>query len=108
MKKIRKKNLPNIIYATISIFIFAALLFMLVFFLLDIEKAEKKEAAWVLESSLKKAAVNCYAIEGFYPPTIKYIEDNYNVYINKNSFTVHYETFASNIMPNIIVFEKGG
>ena len=46
-----------------------------------------------------RTAVQCYSIEGIYPPNVDYMEANYKYYI-------HYDAFASNIMPTIEVYEK--
>lgn len=50
--------------------------------------------------------VECYSIEGIYPPNVKYIEDNYNFTYDKTKYYIHYDAFASNIMPTIEVYEK--
>ena len=53
-----------------------------------------------------RTAVECYAIEGIYPPNVKYMEDNYNLSYDKTKYYIHYDAFASNIMPTIAVYEK--
>ena len=53
-----------------------------------------------------RTAVECYAIEGIYPPNVKYMEDNYNFSYDDTKYYIHYDAFASNIMPTIEVYEK--
>ena len=53
-----------------------------------------------------RTAVECYAIAGIYPPNVKYMEDNYNLSYDKTKYYIHYDAFASNIMPTIEVYEK--
>ena len=53
-----------------------------------------------------RTAVECYAIEGIYPPDVQYMEDNYNLSYDKTKYFIHYDAFASNIMPTIEVYEK--
>ena len=53
-----------------------------------------------------RTAVECYAIEGIYPPNVQYMEDNYNLSYDKTKYFIHYDAFASNIMPTIEVYEK--
>ena len=60
-----------------------------------------------LEEALARAAVSCYAIEGAYPPTLDYLVENYGVRINEKHFTVMYELYASNLMPDITVIYNG-
>ena len=40
------------------------------------------EQAKVQEEAIRKAAVTCYAIEGRYPESLKYVKDNYNVIVD--------------------------
>lgn len=56
-----------------------------------------------LEKAIKKAAVQCYAIEGFYPPDVDYLADHYGVIINKDKYVVSYTAFTANNMPDIKV-----
>ena len=59
-----------------------------------------------LETALRRAAVACYASEGVYPPTEDYLVQHYGVQIDHERYTVFYEIFADNIMPDITVLEK--
>jgi len=60
-----------------------------------------------LESALRRAAVACYAAEGVYPPTMEYLTEQYGVQVEEEKYIVFYEIFASNLMPEITVLEKG-
>ena len=59
-----------------------------------------------LETALRRASVACYAAEGVYPPTLDYLTEHYGIQIGED-YTVFYEVFASNLMPEITVLEKG-
>jgi len=59
-----------------------------------------------LESALRRSAAACYAAEGIYPPTLDYLTEHYGVQI-EDRYIVFYEVFASNLMPDITVLEKG-
>lgn len=59
-----------------------------------------------LEKAVRRAAVACYAAEGFYPPDLDYIREEYGVQIDEDRYVVAYEIFAENIMPKIRVMEK--
>ena len=56
-----------------------------------------------LEDSIRRAAVACYATEGYYPPNVEYLQDHYGIQINDDRFSVYYEVFAENLMPDITV-----
>ncbi len=72
----------------------------------NIHKANEKEKFEILSDAIKRSAVQCYAIEGFYPPSIEYLEDNYGLVVDHDSYVVSYRVFASNIMPDIEVYIK--
>ena len=57
----------------------------------------------VQKRAIERAAVLCYALEGFYPPQIKYLEDKYGLIVDRDKFMVRYSTFGSNIRPEISV-----
>ena len=50
--------------------------------------------------------MTCYASEGVYPPDLEYLKDHYGVQIDEERYTVFYERFAQNLMPDITVLEK--
>lgn len=56
--------------------------------------------------AIKRAAVQCYALEGSYPPDISYLEEHYGLVLNRDKFYYYYQTFGSNIMPQVGVYEK--
>ena len=64
----------------------------------------EEEGARNLVQAVRRASVQCYAIEGRYPPSVEYLEENYGIAIDRERYHVFYEGFASNIMPDITVF----
>jgi len=60
----------------------------------------------ILADAIDRSAVQCYAIEGFYPPDIEYLEDNYGLVVDYDKYVISYSVFASNIMPEVEVFIK--
>lgn len=61
-----------------------------------------------LEDAVRRAAVTCYACEGVYPPTLAYLQEHYGVQVDEDRYTVFYEAFAENLMPEITVLENEG
>lgn len=60
-----------------------------------------------LEQAVRKAAVSCYVAEGAYPPDLEYLQQHYGLQINSTRYTVMYDVFAENLMPDITVVENG-
>ena len=88
----------------ILVLLFAFLIFFLFFMAFsDIDSDKTAEDRIQLEKAIKNAAVSCYAIECAYPPSIDYLVDHYGVQIDTRRFTVKYELYASNLMPDITV-----
>lgn len=59
-----------------------------------------------IEKAIEKAAVLCYAIEGSYPPDVRYLKDNYGIIIDESKYFYYYEVNGANILPKITVFKR--
>jgi hypothetical protein len=86
----------------------AAVLVLLCFLsaLSHLESGRDQEGRQQLEEAIRRAAVACYAAEGIYPPDLAYLETRYGVQIDETRYTVSYDVFASNLMPDITVLEN--
>ena len=60
-----------------------------------------------LEQALRRACVTCYAVEGRYPRTLADLTGRYGVIIDESRYTVRYDAFADNLLPEIRVSRKG-
>jgi hypothetical protein len=67
---------------------------------------QTQEGKQQLETALRRAAVACYATEGIYPPTLDYLTEHYGIQIDRSRYSVFYEIFAENLMPQITVLVK--
>lgn len=85
--------------------LFVCLLVFLSVGIRNVSAVSDKESRQILQDAVLRATVQCYAIEGMYPPDVTYLEDNYGVTYDHDRFIVHYEAFASNIMPDITVVD---
>lgn len=72
----------------------------------SVNERQQAENLKQVQETIHKAVLNCYAIEGSYPPTIDYVEEYYGLQIDHDRYDVFYEVFAQNIMPEITVVEK--
>lgn len=71
-----------------------------------LDQSRHEEGRRQLEQVLRQTAVACYAAEGFYPPDVAYMQDHYGLRYEESEYRIHYEIFASNLMPDITVLEK--
>lgn len=60
----------------------------------------------IIRDAVISSAVQCYAIEGTYPQSIEYLQQNYGLVLDETHFIVTYEAFASNVMPDVVVLSK--
>ena len=51
-------------------------------------------------------ALQCYVIEGAYPESLKYLEENYGLAVNRRDYTIVYTPYADNQPPDIRVIYK--
>lgn len=64
------------------------------------------QAAQALRGAIEQSAVQCYVVEGTYPPTLEHLEENYGLQINREDFYVVYDVFAANLPPQVKVVAK--
>jgi len=59
--------------------------------------------AQFLSDAVRRSAVQCYALEGSFPDSVEYLEENYGLIIDRNRYAVYYESMGANILPQIRV-----
>ncbi len=91
----------------VSALLFVVVLLMLLAGVANLSGGADEEGIAATRRAIERAAVLCYATEGFYPPGLGYIEDNYRVHIDRERYSVRYEVFAYNVTPTIKVTARG-
>ena len=83
----------------------AVLAILLIFMtgLSNLREGQRSEGMQQLEDAIRRSAAACYAAEGIYPPTLAYLEEHYGVQMDEERYTVIYDVFASNLMPDVTV-----
>ena len=67
-----------------------------------------QESLVMTERAVRRAAVQCYALEGSYPASLADLEERYGVSIDESRIFVDYQYIASNPMPDITVLPAAG
>ena len=70
------------------------------------EKMQAQERALLLDQ-VRNAAIGCYASEGRYPQDLDYLVEHYGLIYDEERYSILYDAFASNIMPDIAVNIRG-
>jgi hypothetical protein len=89
-----------------SVILAVAVLFCFLLAVKQLEQGADAQGKQQLENALRRTAVACYASEGFYPPDVAYMVQHYGLQYDEDAYRVHYEFFASNLMPEITVVER--
>lgn len=102
----RKKSNANVTFITgcvLSVVFFCAVIGLFLNGMQSFVNRMDAEGAETLRSAITRACVQCYAIEGRYPPSVQYLEKSYGIQIDETRYDVFYSGFASNVMPDITV-----
>lgn len=70
----------------------------------DMRSRNSEQQLVIQKKAIERAAVLCYALEGFYPPSTKHLEEKYGLIVDRDKFLVIYRTFGSNIRPTVSVY----
>lgn len=98
-KRIRFRGIRALL--PVLIFGFAIVLFLLG--LDSVTRTAQTEEAKNLRDSILHSAVQCYALEGFYPEDLSYLEEHYHVSYDHEKYMISYEAVGSNLMPDVRV-----
>ena len=66
----------------------------------------REESSFAIQEAVRRSALQCYVVEGIYPPDLAYLEENYGLQVNTDDYYVTYSAYASNLPPDIIVTAK--
>ena len=70
----------------------------------SLSAVERRSAA---EQAVRRAAVQCYAVEGRYPASVEYLKENYGLAVDDSRYVIHYQRLGANLLPEIAVFPIG-
>lgn len=95
----RNRLLTRILGALVAILVVVAL-----FMALGLaQRNAREQSAASLRQSILDVAMQCAAVEGSFPSSLNYLEENYGLRINHDDFKVNYDVFAGNVVPSVVV-----
>ena len=94
----------------IAVCVLAALIIVLGMLLMLAQgtNSDSEEHAASLRQAVYDRALQCYVIEGSYPESLSYLEQNYGLAVNHEDYLVVYTPFAENMPPDIRVIPRHG
>lgn len=107
MKTFSRKKKLHIKPAFITVFVFTAFIVIFVFSVISVGNQNVDRQEQALTKALERDIMHCYALEGYYPPSLSYIEEHYGLIYDKDKYIVDYRPVGNNIYPNIAIIKKG-
>ena len=102
----RTFQIPDRVYKLISVGIFLGIAVIFVAGVDQLGRGQIEKQQESLESAIARDIVQCYSIEGQYPPTLEYMEDHYGLTYDKSTFFVDYQPIAANLYPDYTVIRR--
>ncbi|MFV0401927.1 MAG: hypothetical protein ACK5LX_15105 [Oscillospiraceae bacterium] len=99
----RKQGLPLAARILLPLAVFAALMTIFVLSVSNLNRVAEQEALEGVRRAVMNAVVQCYALEGGYPPDVAYLEEHYGLQVDSEQYVIHYNIFASNLLPEVQV-----
>ena len=91
----------------IKLLVIVAVLAAAVLLVNRIDTAQDSAETDIVRDAVKNAAITCYAVEGAYPDSVEYLREHYHLAYDEDRYFITYDAFASNMIPDIWVTEKG-
>ena len=89
-----------------SVLFFVAVILVFVMGIAFISDSKSREEKNILTDAINKDIIHCYAVEGYYPPDLNYIEEHYGLTYDHSRYVVDYNSIGNNIYPDVSVLEK--
>ena len=70
-----------------------------------VDNANREAQTQFVYEAVHNAALTCYAVEGAYPTDLEYLRSHYGLAYDQSRYLVRYDSFGSNLMPDISVTE---
>lgn len=99
-------SIPEGVYKFISVAIFGLILVLFLFAVEFTGRSQIEKQQESLEIAIARDIVQCYAIEGQYPPSLEYMEEHYGLTYDKNTFFVDYQPIAGNLYPDYTIIRR--
>ena len=65
-----------------------------------------EESITAIRKAVEQSALQCYVVEGAYPPSLSYLQENYGLTVNTKDYLIVYTPFAENLPPDVRVLER--
>ncbi len=102
----RNKEKNSILKLLLPVLLFVMIVVVVLIGVQNVSTSASTERLAAMEQAVRRAVVQCYAIEGRYPSNLDYLEENYGLITDNDRYIYHYQVYGSNLLPGIAVFAK--
>ena len=108
MKRFSVKRKFNIRPLLLTVCVFAVFLSIFIYSISTVDSSNTDRQEEILRTALERDIMHCYALEGYYPPSLSYIEEHYGLIYDSDAYIIDYRPIGNNIYPNLAIIKKGG
>lgn len=102
-----KKKAPVWLSTVLPVLLFLAIVVLAYRGMAGVTEKTEQERMHSVQTAVTRAAVQYYALEGQYAPSLTVLEERYGLQIDHEKYLVDYQCIAANLMPDITVIERG-
>lgn len=59
-----------------------------------------------ISDAIYRDMIHCYSIEGYYPPSVEYMEEHFGLIYDKEKYYIEYSIIGDSIMPTFEITER--
>lgn len=103
----KQKKRRRLLWLCVAALVIGAVALLVTNTLPTLRQSVQEQGRTALRDTILRTAMECYAVEGVYPPNVTYMEQHYGLSINHSVYVISYDVFASNILPSVQVMVRG-
>lgn len=104
--KTAKSNMYSYRSLIISIVLFLTVIILFYWGIRSLSDNTEEKEMHFLQNALNQSVTQCYAVEGFYPESLAYLEEHYHITYDRDRFFIDYQPQGENIFPVITIIPK--
>ncbi|MDC7301025.1 MULTISPECIES: hypothetical protein [Agathobacter] len=72
----------------------------------EVGQSQSTQETDILNKALNRSITQCYALEGAYPASLKYLVDHYGLTYDSEHYYIDYQYIGSNLRPDVTIIER--
>jgi len=101
-----KKLDPSLVAGIVVMLMLAVVAFTLLPSLAGFINRDNERQVQSITDTINKTLVQCYALEGTYPPDLEYLAKHYGLILDEEKYFYQYSVVAANVPPDVWVAKR--